>query len=139
VDVSDNDPSWGGAAGAIVSTTRDWSRFSTALMSGRLLPPAQLAQMRTTVPDDPEDPASGYGLGIMTTTTPCGTIWSHDGSISGYGSVNVTDVTGRRTAAFLISTDSFSDQRTAEAGAALFNDMICTMFGKPVPAAAQTG
>jgi len=42
VDVSDNDPSWGGAAGAMVSTAQDWSRFDTALMSGKLLPAAQL-------------------------------------------------------------------------------------------------
>ncbi|MFD0890686.1 serine hydrolase domain-containing protein, partial [Streptosporangium algeriense] len=50
VDVSGNSPGWGGPAGAVVSTARDWSRFHTALMSGELLPAAQLAQMRATVP-----------------------------------------------------------------------------------------
>lgn len=63
VNVSDNDPGWGGAAGAVVSTTQDWSRFSTALMSGKLLPAAQTAQIRTTVPVDSRQPdGPGYGL-----------------------------------------------------------------------------
>jgi D-alanyl-D-alanine carboxypeptidase len=144
VDASDNSPAFAGAAGAIVSTTRDWARFYTALMSGKLLPPAQLAQMRTTVPEDPGNPNStGYGLGIETADTPCGTIWTHTGGLPGYGSVNVTDGTGSRTATLVISTDSWaafeSDPKIAEAFTPLVNDVYCAMFGKPVPAAAHTG
>ncbi|GIH93422.1 serine hydrolase domain-containing protein [Planobispora siamensis] len=136
VDVSGNDPGWGGAAGAVVSTARDWSRFHTALMSGRLLPAAQLAQMRTTVPVDPGRPdGPGSGLGIQTGTTPCGTFWGHDGGIPGYLSTNVTDRTGGRTATVLISTELWSefgsDPKIAKAAAALQSAVICTMFGKP--------
>ncbi|WP_246610010.1 serine hydrolase domain-containing protein [Nonomuraea rhizosphaerae] len=144
VDVSGNDPGWGGAAGAVVSTTRDWSRFHTALMSGRLLPAAQLTQMRTTVPMDPKQPdGPGYGLGIQTGATPCGTVWSHDGGIPGYLTAGVTDRSGRRTAAVLISTESWaefgSDPKIAKAARALQNAVTCAMFGKPTPGAAQTG
>ena len=35
----------------MVATPEDWDRFVFALLSGRLLPPAQLVQMRTTVED----------------------------------------------------------------------------------------
>ncbi|MFF2044217.1 serine hydrolase domain-containing protein [Kitasatospora sp. NPDC058170] len=142
VDVSGNDPSWGGAAGAVVSTAQDWSRFYTALMSGRLLPAAQLAQMRTTVPMDPENPVNGpgSGLGIETGSTPCGTIWAHDGGITGYSSSNITDSTGRRTATVLVPTELVyefeADAGIVEADQALKTAMICTMFGKPVPTAA---
>jgi D-alanyl-D-alanine carboxypeptidase len=139
VDVSGNDPRWGGPAGAMVSTAQDWSRFYNALMSGKLLPAAQLAQMRTTVPifsDQPDGP--GYGLGIQTGTTPCGTIWSHDGGIPGYLSTNVTDRTGSRTATVLIATESWAEfganPEIAAAGHALQTAVICTMLGEPVPA-----
>jgi D-alanyl-D-alanine carboxypeptidase len=140
VDVSGNDPSWGGAAGAVVSTAQDWSRFYTALLSGRLLPAAQLKEMLTTVPQDPAQPAGpAYGLGIQTGATPCGTIWGHDGGIPGYLTANVTDRTGGRTATVLVSTESWSEfgsaPKIAAAAKALQTAMICTMLGKPVPSA----
>ncbi|MFJ9953477.1 serine hydrolase domain-containing protein [Kitasatospora sp. NPDC091207] len=144
VDVSGNSPSWGGAAGAVVSTARDWSRFYTALMSGRLLPAAQLAQLRTTVATDPANPVDGpgYGLGIETAPTPCGTIWAHEGGITGYSSVNYTDGTGGRTATVLVPTEfryEFeADPKLAEADRALQTAVVCAMFGEPVPAGAGT-
>ncbi|QEV57681.1 class A beta-lactamase-related serine hydrolase [Streptomyces spectabilis] len=145
VDVSANSPSWGGAAGAVVSTARDWDRFSTALMSGRLLPAAQLAQLRTTVPIFPDRPKGpGYGLGIETLTTECGTVWSHDGGIPGYLSTHLTDPTGKRTASVLISTEAFAEfpdafPALATASRALQSATLCAMFGKPAPGAARTG
>jgi D-alanyl-D-alanine carboxypeptidase len=145
VDVSDNDPSYGASAGAVVSTAQDWSRFYTALMSGKLLPAAQLAQMRTTVPLDPSRPdGPGYGLGIQTGALPCGTVWGHDGGIPGYLTSNVTDRTGTRTATLLISTESWSEfgsePKIAAAVQSLNTALICDMFGKPVPPApAHTG
>ena len=137
VNVSDNNPSWGGAAGAMVSNAPDWSRFYTALMSGELLPAAQLAQLRTTVPIFPDQPdGPGYGLGIETAATECGTVWSHDGGIPGYLTTNVTDSTGGRTATVLVSTEAFAEfpdafPRVAKAAKALQNTAICTMFDKP--------
>ncbi|WP_371515190.1 serine hydrolase domain-containing protein [Kitasatospora sp. NBC_01300] len=143
VDVSGNDPGWGGAAGAVVSTAQDWSRFYNALMSGGLLPAAQLAQLRTTVPVDPQNPVDGpgSGLGIGTVRTPCGTVWAHDGGITGYSSTNLTDGTGSRTATVLISTEFLfefgADAKLAAAGQALQSAVTCAMFGKPAPAPAS--
>ena len=135
VDVSGISPRWGGAAGAIVSNAADWSRFYDALMSGKLLPAKQLAQMRDTVPVFPDQPDSpGYGLGIDTKTVPCGTVWGHDGGLPGYLSVNFTDGAGR-TASVLISTELFDEFGTEPQLAAvdktLVNATICAMFDKP--------
>lgn len=144
VNVSDHDPGWGGAAGAVVSSTQDWSRFYIALMSGKLLPAAQMAQMRTTVPVDSRQPdGPGYGLGIQTGATPCGTFWGHDGGMPGYLTTNLTDRTGSRTATVLISTEFWAeyeaDPKIAKAAQALQTAVTCTMFGKPVPTAAHAG
>ncbi|MEV4440251.1 serine hydrolase domain-containing protein [Streptomyces sp. NPDC049577] len=140
VDVSDNSPSWAGAAGAVVSTARDWDRFYTALMSGKLLPAAQLAQMRTTVPTVPGRPdAPGYGLGIFTAATPCGTVWAHEGGIPGYLSINATDPTGNRTASVLVSTEAYSEypgafpREIAKADQELKIATICAMLDQPAP------
>ncbi|WP_199818820.1 serine hydrolase domain-containing protein [Streptomyces sp. NRRL B-1347] len=144
VDVSANSPSWGGAAGAVVSTARDWDRFYTALMTGKLLPAAQLAQLRTTVPVSPDEPKGpGYGLGIQTVTTGCGTVWFHDGGIPGYLSTHFTDPTGKRTASVLISTEAFAEFPDAfpdltQAAKPLQSATLCAMFGKPAPEAART-
>ncbi|MBP8534217.1 serine hydrolase [Streptomyces sp. MK37H] len=80
--------SWGGAAGAIISTDRDLDRFYTALLSGRLLPPAQLAEMRRTVPVGPDFevafPHAQYGLGMIRQPLSCGGYrWGHGGDLEG--------------------------------------------------------
>ncbi|MFI6539119.1 serine hydrolase domain-containing protein [Nonomuraea sp. NPDC050547] len=53
-DVTEVNPSMGGAAGAIITSATDLNRFQQALNSGRLLRPAQLLAMRTTVETDAE-------------------------------------------------------------------------------------
>ncbi|MFJ6795009.1 serine hydrolase domain-containing protein [Streptomyces sp. NPDC091268] len=82
-DVTGLDPSAGWAAGQMISTNSDLNRFFTALLDGRLLPAAQLAQMRTTVPIG--DTGAGYGLGLMSRPLSCGGVyWGHGGDIPGY-------------------------------------------------------
>ncbi|WP_442818562.1 serine hydrolase domain-containing protein [Streptomyces sp. NBC_01320] len=82
-DVTEMDPSAGWAAGQMISTDSDLNRFFTALLAGRLLPAAQLAQMRTTVPI--ADTGAGYGLGLMSRPLSCGGVyWGHGGDILGY-------------------------------------------------------
>jgi D-alanyl-D-alanine carboxypeptidase len=124
------------SAGGMVSSAADWARFDQALLSGKLLPKAQLNEMRTTVPIDPSAPdADGYGLGLIKVVTPCGTVWGHDGQVGGYSSWAYTDSTGRRTVDVLTST--VFGLNAPKAGAAnqnLLTVAICTMLGKPVPA-----
>ncbi|WP_413251805.1 serine hydrolase domain-containing protein [Streptomyces spectabilis] len=87
-DVTKLDPSWGWAAGQMVSTPGDLNRFFSALLGGELLKPAQLAQMRTTVkvPDEfGYVKGARYGLGLIRTPLSCGgAMWGHGGSIPGY-------------------------------------------------------
>ncbi|MFI7451968.1 serine hydrolase domain-containing protein [Nonomuraea sp. NPDC049714] len=134
VDVVGLDPAITWAAGAVVSTPRDWGRFLSALMSGKLLPPAQLAQMRVTV-KDPSDASARYGLGLQRHTNSCGTVWGHTGGIPGYSSQNYTDSTGRRTVTVVTTTlFGLRDEKLAVADRKLIDAAICVMLGKPVPA-----
>ncbi|WP_457028052.1 serine hydrolase domain-containing protein [Kitasatospora sp. P5_F3] len=82
-DFTELDPSAGWAAGQMISTNSEVNRFFTALLAGRLLPTAQLAQLRSTVPIG--DSGAGYGLGIISRPLSCGGVyWGHGGDIAGY-------------------------------------------------------
>ncbi|GHH42642.1 serine hydrolase domain-containing protein [Streptomyces candidus] len=101
VDFTELDPSWGWAAGQIVSTPSDLNRFFKALLDGKLLKPAQVGQLRTTVAVPEEWGGKGvrYGLGVTSTPLSCGgTMWGHGGDIPGHATrTGVTD-DGRATA-----------------------------------------
>ncbi|MFE3502293.1 serine hydrolase domain-containing protein [Kitasatospora sp. NPDC059160] len=127
------------AAGGIVSTAEDWARFDRALLSGTLLPSAQLAEMRTTVPEDPGTPnGDGYGLGLRKVVLPCGTVWGHDGQAAGYSSETYTDDSGTRTVSVLTSTVfDLARPQAAAAHQALVDAAVCAMFDKPLPAASS--
>jgi D-alanyl-D-alanine carboxypeptidase len=90
--------SWAGTAGAVVSTMDDLNRFYRALLGGRLLAPAQLAQMQTTVPvtDTDGNVVMNYGLGIYAQDLPCGRFWGHDGAVWGMGTIALSSPDGRR-------------------------------------------
>jgi D-alanyl-D-alanine carboxypeptidase len=81
LDFTVYNPSLAWGAGNIVSDMDDLARFYRALLGGRLLPPAQLAQMKTTVE---LEPGVGYGLGLFRFDTGCGPIWGHGGAIPGF-------------------------------------------------------
>ncbi|CQR65850.1 D-alanyl-D-alanine carboxypeptidase [Streptomyces leeuwenhoekii] len=84
-DITVMDPSWGWAAGQLITTPRDLSRFYTALLKGDLLEPAQLRQMRTTVGAEDLWPGARYGLGLVSTPLSCGGLaWGHGGDIPGF-------------------------------------------------------
>ncbi|MGO4424433.1 serine hydrolase domain-containing protein, partial [Streptomyces sp. MCAF7] len=59
------------ASGDLVTTPMDVNRFFGALLTGRLLRPAELAEMRRTVPI-PDEPGRRAGLGLETTPLSCG-------------------------------------------------------------------
>ncbi|WP_433194743.1 serine hydrolase domain-containing protein [Nocardia sp. CA-107356] len=83
-DITDIDPSWGLADGALVSTGADLNRFFTALLTGGLLAPAELAEMQRTIPSFDVPLADGIGLGLFHRTNACGAdIWSHGGAMEG--------------------------------------------------------
>lgn len=81
LDDEGENPNLPWAAGSIVSNAHDVSRFYAALLSGRVLSEASLAEMTRTVA---ADGTQGAGLGIFSTELPCGRFWGHDGGIVGY-------------------------------------------------------
>ena len=131
VDLSRWSPSWAWAAGALVSNAPDLARFYQSLLSGRLLSRAMLHQMTTTVS---AAPGLGYGLGIFTADTPCGTIWGHDGGIPGYVSIAYNNAEGTRSAVVLMPTQP--DSAIVPKFQSVVLAAVCSMFQRPVPAAA---
>ncbi|MFF6781140.1 serine hydrolase [Streptomyces sp. NPDC012510] len=97
-DYSVYDMSWAYTAGAIVSTTDDLNRFYRKLLTGDLVGPASLAEMRHTVPVEVAPGAAiDYGLGIYTLELPgCGRFWGHDGGVFGAGTLSLTSEDGDR-------------------------------------------
>src|SRR3954465_3754394 len=96
-DVSRDTLSWARGAGAIISTTRDMTRWERALYGGRLLPPQQQAELESLVSStngQPIDSTSGtdpkgFGLGIAQLTDPeLGTFWFYEGETLGFRAVH---------------------------------------------------
>jgi D-alanyl-D-alanine carboxypeptidase len=82
LDVTDQDPAFAWAAGAIVSTPAELNRFFTALFGGELTSPELLAQVRDTVATP--FPGEAYGLGVISRELSCGELaWGHGGDIPG--------------------------------------------------------
>jgi D-alanyl-D-alanine carboxypeptidase len=119
-----------GAEGSIVSTAKDLNTFIAALVSGQLLPAAQLAEMQTLVTIPPDDRGhTGYGLGLYYHPLPCGGgSWTHGGNGFGYNTeviVNDDGTTRLTIAEFSRSFDpAFEDARTA-ARWTLVNRAMC--------------
>ncbi|WP_314250370.1 serine hydrolase domain-containing protein [Streptomyces kutzneri] len=115
-DFTEMDPSVGWAAGQLISTNSDLNRFFAALLAGRLLPAAQLAEMRTTVPAG----TSGlrYGLGLTSRPLSCGGVyWGHGGDIAGYETRGGVTEDGRAASVAVtnIPTDEAATQHVKDA------------------------
>jgi D-alanyl-D-alanine carboxypeptidase len=93
-------PSFAWSAGGIVSNAADLGKFFSALFKGRLLPAAQLREMKTVSP-----PAVDWGLGLRLNPTKCGTTFGHDGDFPGYRNTVWATPNGRRVAVAMINID----------------------------------
>ncbi|MEZ0113969.1 D-alanyl-D-alanine carboxypeptidase [Catenulispora sp. EB89] len=130
VDVTVLNPSMIDAAGSIISTTGDLGRFYTALTSGRLLAPAQLAAMETTIPAAQLSvfwPDARYGLGLAWFPLSCGGgYFGHPGGVPGYqtwdavapdtGRSVVVSSTGDGSEAIQLATNALVDKELCRAG-----------------------
>ncbi|MFC6882480.1 MULTISPECIES: serine hydrolase domain-containing protein [Actinomadura] len=122
----------GYADGGVISTGADMNRFHRALLGGRLLRPAQLAEMRRTVPardwrivyKDAE-----YGLGLAKRRLGCGTwAWFHGGSMAGVSSVNSVSPDGRTAVQIMIPTTPATTEdrlKQFKAANALMDHVLC--------------
>jgi D-alanyl-D-alanine carboxypeptidase len=103
LDATAVNPSVAGASGAMISGADDLDRFLAALLGGRLLRPAQLAEM--TAVRATGDAGREYGLGLERRTLPCGgTYWGHGGDIFGYETVGGATADGRQ-ATVMVNVD----------------------------------
>ncbi|MCI4080391.1 beta-lactamase family protein [Streptomyces sp. MMS21 TC-5] len=124
-DITDMDPSWSWAAGQLISTNSDLNRFFSELLRGRLLPDAQLAQMRTTVPADYFGRGAGYGLGLVSRPLSCGGVyWGHGGSFPGYETRGGATEHGRRAAHIAVTTQP-ADKTVMERVDAAVDRALC--------------
>ena len=101
IDVTVFDHSFAGPAGEIVSSTSDLNRFYGALVNGRLLAPAQLAEMRSA---RAAGPGFDYGLGVAKRQLPDGTtLWGHNGGTFGFEAFSWTTGDGDRQATVAVA------------------------------------
>jgi len=127
LDVTRTNPSWTWAAGALVSTAGDVSRFYRALLAGELLPRPLLSLMLAS---RPTGDGTGYGLGLLRADTPCGPAFGHDGEIFGYTSLALTHAESGRSIVLLANASHPGGNRSLLAAfLALAGNALCTDAG----------
>jgi D-alanyl-D-alanine carboxypeptidase len=114
VDTTHFNSSLVGASGAIISTTTDLNTFFRALIGGKLLPSAQLAEMQQTIDArDLQDALADtrYGLGLIWRPLSCGGgYWSHVGDGAAGETRNGVTSDGRRSVVVYMSTHLIDPQ-----------------------------
>ena len=122
IDVTELNSSMAVGSGSIISTAHDLSRFYTALLGGRLLAPAQLAEMTATKPA----PELGvrYGLGLGEIPLSCGgSYFGHPGELLGYHTWGGVTRDGKRSAVVYTTSDGGPD--TQHAMSTLVDQELC--------------
>lgn len=104
LDFTAYDPSLAWAAGNLISDLDDIARFYRALLGGRLLFPARLADMKTTVETRPGRPR--YGLGLWIWDSPYGPLFGQDGDIVGFSNRALSSEDGTRQAGLMINAQA---------------------------------
>ncbi|MEU9177702.1 serine hydrolase domain-containing protein [Streptomyces sp. NPDC048550] len=97
-DAADWNPSWGWAAGAMISDLADLKTWARVLATGTLLKPATQAERLNVVE---ALPGTGYGLGIFNVQGWIG----HNGSLPGYQALVVYLPQAKATLALTLNTD----------------------------------
>ncbi|GAA2919520.1 serine hydrolase domain-containing protein [Streptomyces mexicanus] len=104
VDATDQTASWAQSAGALISSARDLNTFLSALLGGRLLPAARLAEMQRWVP---AGTGQAYGLGLRRRDLSCGvSVYGHTGVVQGYYTYAFTSKDGLRSLTALATTSN---------------------------------
>ncbi|RVW02744.1 serine hydrolase domain-containing protein [Rhodococcus xishaensis] len=98
---TDWNPSWGGAAGAMISTLDDLRIWTPALATGALLQPETQAQRLEMVAVEGAPSEISYGLGIF----DVGGWLGHNGSIPGYQTVSMYLPERETTLVIMVNSD----------------------------------
>ncbi|MGW7439846.1 serine hydrolase domain-containing protein [Streptomyces sp. NPDC054849] len=113
-DATNWNPSWGWAAGAMISTLSDLRSWAKTLATGTLLTPATQAERLKT---RSALPGTGYGLGIFNVQGWIG----HNGSLPGYQSLTIYLPEAQATLVVLLNTDITAE---GEEPSTLFGEAI---------------
>jgi D-alanyl-D-alanine carboxypeptidase len=124
LDLTEFNPSGTWAAGNLVSTAADIAHFWRAVLGGKLLAPAQLAEMKTTVPAW-KGTKLRYGLGLTESPSECGRVLGNGGDIVGFKNVFQNSEDGTRQAANVINA-SADPEPVGEARNALQTQALST-------------
>jgi D-alanyl-D-alanine carboxypeptidase len=103
LDLTVYNPSAMWAAGNMVSDLDDLARFYRALLGGRLLSPARLAEMKAD--GEPWESGQRYGLGLHAIETPCGPIFGHTGGVPGYSTFAFSSEEGTRQVGLMVNAE----------------------------------
>ena len=116
-DITEMDPAWAWAAGAMVSTPSELNTFFQAVFDGRLLSQASIDEMKKGV--DTGAGGAVYGLGLIGTPLSCGgTSWGHNGGIHGYRTYDAVGPDGTAvTVAVTALPTAIADQNNLESSA----------------------
>jgi D-alanyl-D-alanine carboxypeptidase len=110
IDISAGlNPTFGWAAGAIVSTARDVTTFYRALFTQKFLPAVQLAELKT-----PTQTSGTYGLGVFGLFLACGRAFMHQGDFLGWQNIALSTANGKRQAVAVVNVN-FADYGRLEA------------------------
>ncbi|MFC9844905.1 serine hydrolase domain-containing protein [Streptomyces sp. NPDC060223] len=129
-DSTDWNPSWGWAAGAMISNLHDLRRWAKIVATGELLSPETQAERLKTLPTG--FPGLSYGLGIFKSGGWIG----HNGSIPGYETVTVYLPSQHATLVIMINTDITTEGQEPSSLLARAITEIATpknVYDRPVP------
>ncbi|MDO0934809.1 serine hydrolase domain-containing protein [Streptomyces sp. DG2A-72] len=130
IDVTELNPSAGSAAGGMISTSADLTRFYQALLGGHLLRPAEMKAMKTTVRAPELDevwPGASYGLGLLEIPLSCGgSYYGHGGDLPGYTTRDGVSADGRRVVVLATTGDGAADMSTEHARNKLIDGELCS-------------
>ncbi|WP_330455905.1 beta-lactamase family protein [Streptomyces sp. NBC_00820] len=104
VDTTSQTVSWAQSAGAIISSAKDLNTFYSALLGGKLLSSARLAEMErfTKV-----NSTTAYGLGLRRRDLSCGiSVYGHTGAVQGYYTYAFTTKDGGRSLTAVVNTSN---------------------------------
>ncbi|MFE1313820.1 serine hydrolase domain-containing protein [Streptomyces sp. NPDC058755] len=124
VDATAQTVSWAQSAGAMISSARDLNTFYSALLRGKLMSAARLAEMErfTQV-----NSTTAYGLGLRRRDLTCGvSVYGHTGAVQGYYTYAFASKDGKRSVAAVANTSNNSKVLNTMAG--VLESAFC---GKP--------
>ena len=124
-------PGWRNAAGSLVMTASDLSRWTIALMNGSAIsPPDTEAMMSSRKLQDGTDPH--YGLGLLVTTYQRGRLVGHSGGLNGFTSAELM-LPDIHASVVVLTNDQYG------IGGTIAQSILPMLTGSPVPTSRKAG